>query len=319
MNLLRGSTSLVGILGWPIGHSLSPNMHNAMFAELGLDWAYVPFPVRPGDLSKALKGLIALNIIGVNVTVPHKQAVMRHMDEVSKAAQTVGAVNTIHIKDGKFVGYNTDSTGFLNSLIEANCHPKGLRVAVLGAGGAARAVVFALAWAEVDSVVVLNRTAERAAFLIDDLIDAFPGSTLHFAPLTESSVVALKDSFDLVINTTTVGMSPYVNDCPWPKNIPMPVTAAYCDLVYNPLETVFLARARAAGAKTIDGLGMLIHQGVAVFELWTGQKAMAEVMRQAGLAGLTINHEYQLKRNESPDLTGYRNLSGLKLTTDHDR
>ncbi|MDM8519734.1 shikimate dehydrogenase [Anaerolineales bacterium HSG6] len=286
METVRGTTSLVGLLGWPVSHSLSPNMHNAAFKQLGLDWAYVPFPVRPTDLPKALKGLMALNVKGVNVTVPHKQAVMRYMDEVSKAAQTIGAVNTIYLKEGKFVGYNTDSTGFLNSLIEAECHPKGLRVAVLGAGGAARAVVFALTWAEVDSVVVLNRTAERAAFLIDDLIDTFPGSTLHFAPLTESSVVALKDSFDLVINTTSVGMYPHVDDCLWPKNIPMPSTAAYCDLVYNPLETVFLARAKMAGAKTIDGLGMLIHQGAAALELWTGKTAPADVMRQACLAGL---------------------------------
>lgn len=274
---------MVGLLGWPVSHSHSPNMHNAAFAELDLDWAYIPLPVRPGDLKQALLGLMALNFVGGNVTVPHKQAVMRYMDDVSKAAKTIGAVNTIHLKDGKFVGYNTDSTGFLNSLIEANYHPKGMRVAVLGAGGAARAVVFALAWAEVNSVVVLNRTAERAAFLIDDLIEAFPGSKLHFAPLSDSSVVALKDSFDLVVNTTSVGMHPNIEGCPWPDKIPMPATAAYYDLVYNPVETTFLARAKAAGAKTIDGLGMLVHQGAAAFEFWTGQSAPIEVMRLACL------------------------------------
>ncbi|MDM8527895.1 shikimate dehydrogenase [Anaerolineales bacterium HSG24] len=286
METVRGSTSLVGLLGWPVSHSLSPNMHNAAFNQLGLDWAYVPFPVRPTDLSKALKGLIALNIVGVNVTIPHKQAVMRYMDEVSKSAQTVGAVNTVYIKEGKFIGHNTDITGFLSALIEADCQPKGLRVAVLGAGGAARAAVFALAWSEVDSVVILNRTAERAAFLIDDLIDVFPDSSLYFGPLTEPSVAALKDSFDLVINTTSVGMYPHVDDCPWPENIPMQANTVYCDLIYNPLETAFLSRAKAAGAKTIDGLGMLIHQGAVAFELWTGKTAPVKIMRHACLAGL---------------------------------
>jgi len=287
MHKISGTTSLVGLLGWPVEHSLSPIMHNAAFAELGLDWVYVPLSVHPEQVKQAIKGLPALNFKGVNVTVPHKQAVMRYMDELSKAAQTIGAVNTIHLHEDQYIGYNTDSTGFLNSLIEVDCHPKGMRVAVLGAGGAARAVVFALAWAEVDLVVVLNRTAERAAFLIDDLIDVFPGSTLHFAPLTDSSVVALKDSFDLVINTTSVGMYPNIDSCPWPDSIPMPKQAVYCDLVYNPLETKFLKRARDIGAKTIDGLGMLIHQGAAAFTQWTGEEAPIEIMRQACLKELT--------------------------------
>lgn len=283
---ISGATSLVGLMGWPVEHSLSPKMHNAAFAKLQLNWSYVPLAVRPPHVHTALKGLEALSFKGVNVTVPHKQAVMRHMDELSKSAKIIGAVNTIHLQNGRFIGYNTDSTGFLNSLVEADCHPKDMRVAVLGAGGAARAVVFALAWAEAASVVVLNRTAERAAFLVDDLIDAFPSSTLHFAKLSRSSFVALRESFDLVINTTSVGMHPRTASCPWPDEIPMPSTAVYCDLVYNPLETVFLARARAAGARTIDGLGMLIHQGAAAFERWTGQSPPIEIMRQACLQSL---------------------------------
>ena len=122
MNPITGKTSLVGLLGWPVEHSLSPAMHNAAFAALGIDWAYVPLPVRPGDVQQAISGLTALNFVGVNVTVPHKQAVIRYLDEVSEAAQTTGAVNTIHIKEGKFFGYNTDAMGFLKSLIEVGCH-----------------------------------------------------------------------------------------------------------------------------------------------------------------------------------------------------
>jgi shikimate dehydrogenase len=264
-------------------------MHNAAFAKLSLNWAYVPLPVEPQQVQHALPGLGALNFVGVNVTVPHKQAVIRHLDELSDAAAITGAVNTIHIKDGRFLGYNTDAVGFLNSLLERDCPPKGMRVAVLGAGGAARAVVYALCRAEAISVTVFNRTAERAAFLVDDLADKFPYSRLEFAPLTSDVLYKLGDQVDLVINTTSVGMSPHKEGCPWPDDVPMPLQATYYDLVYNPLQTRFLARARQAGAKTIDGLGMLIHQGAYAFKLWSGQPAPIDVMRQACLD--SFNHK----------------------------
>jgi shikimate dehydrogenase len=286
---ITGKTSLVGIMGWPVSHSLSPVMHNAAFAQLGLDWAYVPLPVRPENVEQALKGLAVLGFLGANVTIPHKQAVMRYMDELSDAAQITGAVNTIHLHNGKFWGYNTDAIGFLNSLIQAGCHPHGLRVAVLGAGGAARAVVFALARAGADSIVVLNRTAERGAFLVDDLATAFPESMLNFGLLTQESLEVLSDRIDLVVNSTSVGMYPYIEDSPWPEDVPMLAQTTYCDLVYTPLETRFLAQARAAGAKTIDGLGMLIHQGAFAFEKWTGHPAPVEIMRAACLSKLTAS------------------------------
>lgn len=287
---ITGKTSLVGVMGWPIAHSLSPAMHNAAFVELGLDWAYVPLPVHPENVREALKGLAALNFVGSNVTVPHKQAVMRHMDELSEAAQITGAVNTIHIQDGKFVGANTDPAGFINSLQEGGCFPKGMRVIVLGAGGAARAVAYALVKAEADSVVVFNRTAERAAFLVDDLADAFPDSRLGFEALTEEALTVLGNDVDLVINTTSVGMVPQTDMCPWPDNVPVPGEAWFYDLVYNPLETRFLARARSAGAKAIDGLGMLVHQGALSFSRWTGRQAPIDVMRQACLQGLDVEN-----------------------------
>ena len=288
---ISGKTSLVGLIGWPVTHSLSPRMHNAAFAELGLDWAYVPLPVQPDDVEQALKGLAALNFVGANVTVPHKQAVIRYMDELSDAAHITGAVNTIQLKEGKFKGYNTDAIGFLNALQEAGCNPKGMRVAVLGAGGAARAVVFALARAGADSIIVLNRTAERGAFLVDDLAAVFPGSSLRFEALTSESLAVLNHNVDLVINSTSVGMYPHVETCPWPADVPVPAQVIFCDLVYNPLETVFLARARAAGAATIDGLGMLVHQGATAFEKWTGHPAPVEVMRQACLSKLKSGAE----------------------------
>lgn len=283
---ITGKTSLVGLIGWPVAHSLSPRMHNAAFAELDLDWAYVPLPVHPEHVEQALKGLAALSFVGANVTVPHKQAVMRYMDELSDAARITGAVNTIHFQNDKFYGYNTDAIGFLNSLKESNYDPQGMRVAVLGAGGAARAVVFALARGGADSIIVLNRTAERGAFLVGDLAAAFPNSSLTFEALTTTSLAVLDSTVDLVINSTSAGMYPNVEASPWPADVPMPANVIFCDLVYNPLETVFLARARSAGATTIDGLGMLVHQGAYAFEKWTGQSAPVDVMRQACLSKL---------------------------------
>lgn len=284
--LITGKTSLVGLIGWPVEHSLSPIMHNAAFAEVGCDFAYVPLPVQPQHVEQALRGLLALNFVGSNVTIPHKQAVMRYLDELSQAARLTGAVNTVHIHQGKFFGYNTDAYGFLESLREAGCDPKGVRAAVLGAGGAARAVVYALARAGADSIIVLNRTSERAAFLVDDLSEAFPASRMSFELLTNQALVRLDQLVELVVNTTSVGMYPRVDSSPWPVDVPMSPPMTYCDLVYNPLETIFLRQARQAGAKTIDGLGMLIHQAAFGFEKWTGQPAPLEVMRQACLSRL---------------------------------
>lgn len=285
---ITGKTALVGLIGWPVSHSLSPRMHNAAFAEIDADFAYVPLPVQPDNVELALKGLAALNFIGANVTVPHKQAVMRYMDELSDAARITGAVNTIHIHEGKYCGYNTDAHGFIKGMEEVGCSPKGMRVAVLGAGGAARAVVFALARAETDSIVVLNRTAERAAFLVDDLADAFPDIHLKFEVLAEETLAALDDEVDLVVNTTSLGMHPRIETSPWPDEVPVPTNAIFYDLVYNPLETVFLRQARTAGSGTIDGLGMLVHQGAFAFEKWTGRTAPVEAMREACLSGLTL-------------------------------
>lgn len=280
-----GKTALVGVIGWPIEHSLSPVIHNAAFAELGLDWAYVPLAVHPEQVSVALNGLQALNFVGVNVTLPHKQEVMRYIDQVSDAAHFMGAVNTIHNKNGDLTGYNTDASGFLNSLIEGGCQPEGLRVAVLGAGGAARAVVFALARAGAKSVVVLNRTIQRAAFLVDDLNDSFP-STVMSQALTDEALAELAGQVDLIVNTTSVGMYPDVQECPWPDDVPIPNNTVFYDLVYNPLETRLLARAREAGQITINGLGMLVHQGAIALKIWTGYEAPVTMMRAAALAKL---------------------------------
>lgn len=281
---LTGRTRLVGVIGWPVEHSLSPVMHNTAFAALGLDWAYLPLPVYPDHLGEALRGLRALGFAGANVTVPHKQAVLAHLDEVSHAAQVIGAVNTIVVREGSLYGDNTDAAGFITSLHEAGFDPAGTYCALMGAGGAARAVVHALADAGALQMCVYNRSFRRARDLCRDMAKFHPD--VRFEPASLNDVSAIGDDTDLLVNTTSLGMWPHTEASPWPHDLPIRGHLTVCDLVYNPLETLFLTQARAVGAKTIGGLGMLVHQGAAAFEMWTSRPAPAETMRQACLEAL---------------------------------
>jgi shikimate dehydrogenase len=278
---VTGHTTLVGIIGWPVEHSLSPTMHNVAFAVLGLDWAYVPLPVYPDHLGEAMRGLRALGFAGANVTVPHKQAVLSHLDEVSHAAQVIGAVNTIVVRNGTLYGDNTDAAGFIASLREAGFDPVGTYCALLGAGGAARAVAHALADAGALQVCVYNRSFSRARDLCQDMAKFHPDA--RFEPASLSDVSVIGDDADLLVNTTSLGMWPHTEASPWPRELPIPGHLTVCDLVYNPQETHFLAQARAIGAETVDGLGMLVHQGAASFQLWTDQAAPVEAMCEACL------------------------------------
>jgi shikimate dehydrogenase len=286
---MNEQTKQVGLIGWPIKHSLSPAMHNAAFAELGLDWTYVLIPTPPGQLTQALGELLAQDFVGSNVTMPHKRAVIPHLDELSDAARLIGAVNTIHIRDGKLCGENTDAIGFLNALKEGGYDPKDMRVAMLGAGGAARAALFSLLQAGAGRVTVINRTVERAAALVDDLAQVFPASRLSFEPLNAETLAALDGQVDLVVNSTSVGMLPQSDASPWPAEVAIPTGAIFYDIVYYPVQTLFLRRAQEAGQKTVNGLGMVVHQGAVAFEIWTGQKAPLETMRQVCLKELGLD------------------------------
>lgn len=270
----------VGLLGWPVGHSRSPAMHNAAFRALGLNWQYLLLPVAPEDVGDAVRGLRALRFAGANVTVPHKQAVMPFLDEVTLEAQAIGAVNTIVNRDGHLVGYNTDAIGFLRALREAGFEPRGCRAVVLGAGGAARAVVYALLAAQA-TVTVANRTVEKARELARDLGRVF-GTTVHVIPLHSRAALAQAlGGADLLVNATSVGMAPHADACPLPADLPLHPSLTVYDTVYVPRETQLIRRAQEAGAKAVDGLGMLLHQGAVAFELWTGMKPPLDVMRQA--------------------------------------
>ena len=272
---INGQTKLVGLIGYPVKHSLSPAMHNSAFAALDLNWCYVPLPVHPDRLGEAVAGLRAMSFVGANVTVPHKEAVMSYLDHVTPEAQAIGAVNTLVMCEGRSIGHNTDWQGFLTALGEGGFDPHGKRVVVLGAGGAARAVVYALAQAGAQ-VAVLNRTLARAQALVQGFSHLFPSLPLTLQTLKEQTAEA-----HLLVNATPIGTWPEVDKSIWPEDLAFPGHLTVFDLVYNPRQTKLLRQARAAGAKAIGGLGMLVHQGAVAFELWTGEKAPVETMYEA--------------------------------------
>ena len=281
---ITGHTQLVGLLGWPVEHSISPPMHNAAFASCGMDWCYLPFAVPPDSLAEALRGARALGLRGLNATVPHKQALLGLVDELTPEAQAIGAVNTLLLEES-LVGHNTDAAGFMRALRETGFHPEGCRALVLGAGGAARAIGYGLANAGA-RITLLNRTPERAIALAADLRAAVDGAHVDAAPLTEPEIRRLASDVDLVVNTTSVGMWPHTDATPWPEDVTFPVGALLFDLIYNPPETRLMAQARAQGARAENGLMMLVHQGAEAFRLWTGVEPPVDVMRTACLYAL---------------------------------
>ena len=277
-DVIDGQTKLVGVIGWPVAHSLSPAMHNAAFEALGLNWRYVPLPVPPGQVEAAVRGLVALSFRGANVTVPHKRAVVPAVNALSPNARELGAVNTLVIgrnAEGRPTvgGHNTDDKGFVAALRSGGFEPEeGARAVVVGAGGAARAAVFGLLWSGIGGVLVLNRTLERAQTLVADL-GRHPqeASRLRALPLMPETLIESARSADLLVNATPVGMWPHVEGSVWPAGVPVPAHLTVFDQVYNPLETRLLRQARKSGARAIDGLGMLVRQGALSFDMWTNQ------------------------------------------------
>lgn len=283
MQALSGKTNIVGLIGWPVSHSVSPPMHNAAFAALGLDWCYVPLPVpiEPSDrIGEAVRGLRALGLRGANVTVPHKQAVMPHLDWLTPAAQAIGAVNTIRVEaDGALSGDNTDAPGFVADLREHGVEPMGKNVIVLGAGGSARAVVYGLAASGALDILIVNRTLDKAESLAAQMQALFPNCRMAAPPFAHQ-LADVADQADLIVNTTSLGMTPHIEGLPWDPTVPFRANQAVYDLVYNPPQTRLLQKAVADDAQAIGGLGMLIWQGAIAFERWTGLAAPVDVMRR---------------------------------------
>lgn len=293
----------VGIIGWPVAHSVSPAMHNAAFETLGMNWRYELLPTPPEAIEQRVAELRAPEFAGANVTIPHKQAVIPHLDEVVDAAAVVGAVNTIVSDGNRLIGHNTDVAGIRWALAHNHVQLAGWHVVVLGAGGAARAALYTLHTLGVASISVFNRTLERAESLIDDLgpnledISPSTGSFvrlrrdlrtgLEAAPLANvGRLEATLARADLLVNATSSGMHPDIDESPLPDGVALPAHVVVFDMVYNPLKTRLLQQAELQGSRTIRGLDMLIGQGVEAFRLWTGRAPPVDLMRQAALGSL---------------------------------
>ncbi|MEH7120270.1 shikimate dehydrogenase [Neobacillus vireti] len=255
---------LFGVLGNPIGHTMSPAMHNDLFSLYNMDAVYLPFQVKEEDLEAAVNGLRVIGAVGFNVTIPHKSRVIPFLDEVDESAMSIGAVNTVVNKDGKLIGYNTDGLGFLKGLKALVPEINGKRILVIGAGGAARAIYFTLAKENPSQIDIANRTVENAARLIADC----PYSVSSRA-LTMEEAERLVGEYDMFIQTTMIGMSPKITEQPLSlQNVSK--QSVVCDIIYNPLETSFLREAGERGAMVQNGIDMFVYQGALAFEKWTG-------------------------------------------------
>lgn len=272
------------VIGDPIGHSLSPTIHNAAFGHLGLDFVFLAFHVKASDLENAMHGMRGLGIHGLNVTMPHKSAVIGCLDEVDFTVRFLDSANTILNKDGKLSGFSTDGVGALKALLENGVDLSGKKVLLLGAGGAAKAIAFVLV-PEVGELAILNRSAEKAEKLAETLGHMFNQKVVGGALSPDAIKTNLQDS-DVLVNATSAGMKPNLSQSlvvpEWLRS-----DLAVMDIVYNPVETKLAKDAKAAGAKVVSGVEMLIYQGAVSFEIWTDRSAPIEVMRKAALNKLS--------------------------------
>lgn len=264
MREIDGNTRLLGLMGYPVEHTYSPQMHNYISQVYGRNYAYTALSVRPEALADAMRGLAALNFAGVNVTAPHKVNVMRYLDEIDNAARMYGSVNTVKIENGRLYGYNTDADGFYLSLINGGVQIKDRDLLIFGAGGAARPICIKFALEGAKSITVLNRTQKNA-----DSLAQYVRDVCGYDILTKR----VHNHYDVVINTTSAGMEPNVNSCPTDDFSFVDKNTAAADMIYNPPQTVFLKKMIQHGAYTaINGLGMLIYQGIVAYEIFTGEK-----------------------------------------------
>jgi len=273
-------TQKVGLIGFPVSHSISPAMHNAAFKELGMDWIYDAMAIPPDILKHGIREPMQHGYIGLNVTIPHKEAVMRFVTP-DPIARAVGAINTIDFRTN--TGTNTDVQGFIDDL-NANAIPiKNQLVAVLGAGGAARAAVYGLV-REGAKVVVVNRTMQKAQVMLADL--TMSAGIRGVEPMTLDDIVELPVS--LIVNCTSAGLYPHVTDSPWIDGVPFPKNITAYDMIYRPQKTKFMTQAENAGGRAVGGLGMLVRQGALAFKLWTGVDAPLETMFATALIELAM-------------------------------
>ncbi len=279
MQSIRGTTKICAVIGDPIGHTLSPCMHNAAFSKCQLDYAYVAFHVK--ELEKALAGMTGFDIRGLSVTIPHKVEIMKYLDEVSPLAKGIGAVNTVTNENGRLFGTNTDGYGALNSL-EVYEKLDNKRTVIIGAGGAAQAIAYTIASERnPERVIFAVRDDDREA--ADKISMSISKNFSTFTSITSLQPADLQDAFsdaDIIINTTPIGMAPNVDECLVPENLFSERHLVF-DIIYNPAKTLLLRRAENRFARTINGVPMFVYQGAEQFRIWTGVEPPVEVMKNA--------------------------------------
>lgn len=277
---IKGTTQLICLIGSPVEHSKSPYMHNLSFEKLKLDYTYMAFDIENGFVKEAVDAMRVLNVRGFNITMPHKQEVMKYLDEIKEDAKLIGSVNTVLNHNGKLIGYNTDGKGFIRSLEEKNVKYKDGKILIIGSGGATKSVAIELALQGAKEIVIANRTLEKAEEISSTINKNIKDAKSRSIVLDESILKEeLKDS-SILINTTSVGMGDtidrsIIND----KNM-FHDSLLVADLIYNPVKTRFLSMAEESGCRIMNGLGMLVYQGALAFKIWTGRDMPIEVIKE---------------------------------------
>lgn len=275
--MINGQTKVLGIFGCPVSHSISPVMHNLVFKETGLNFVYVPFLVKPSDLQAAIQALKALGILGINVTIPHKEKIISYLDDISPEAKIIGAVNTVVNREGRLIGYNTDGEGFVQSLRSRGISLLQKEILILGAGGASVAICVSLVKEKIKRLVLINRTYSRALRLADRLKKVTPQVNIEVFEYGERNTFPGHDKIDLLINATSLGMH---DGDPPPVNLQnFPSSVYVYDIIYH-RKTKLLEEAEKRGMMHQGGLDMLVFQGALAFEIWTGKKAPLDKMKK---------------------------------------
>lgn len=274
--MLTGKTKVFALLGHPVEHSMSPTMWNPALRDLGLDYVYVAYDVHPDDLKEAIEGVRAFNIEGVNITIPHKENVMKYLDEIDPLAKKMGAVNTIKNEDGYLKARNTDASGAKKALIDAGCKIEGRNILILGAGGASRALCFTLA-NEANKITITDIVEEKALKLAKEVRNKLDTNIIGKKATKAILQDYIKDT-DILVNATPIGMYPETENSPISTEL-LHSDLFVFDVVYNPLETRLMKAAAEKGCKTLGGLDMLVNQGILAFKWWTGKNPNKNLMK----------------------------------------
>jgi shikimate dehydrogenase len=304
LDYVTGKTCLAGLIGNPLEHSISPQIHNTISSLTGIDLVYVPFKVREKDLGIFVKGLKSVNVIGFNVTVPYKQKIMSFLDQIDDEAEIIGAVNTVKNTGGRLCGYNTDGEGFLRSVEkETGVSLQGRNIALIGAGGAARAIGIKAAIRGAKRITVINRTIKKAEDLVKD-INKKTDACADAADIADFKQSCAIEEYDVIVNTTSAGMYPDVDLSPLDDSTAFKKSQIVYDVIYNPFKTRFLLMAEKRGCKTLNGLGMLINQGISAYEIWTGIKVDDEITKGMH-AGFGCSYQLYLSQSAHYELHLY--------------